>query len=44
MMLTGRRPNKRQEEGKYPGGCCGKNVGVNSVVCTGCGKCCHKRC
>jgi len=44
VMLTGRRPNKRQEEGKYPCGCFGKNVGVNSVLCTGCGKWCHKRC
>jgi len=26
MMLTGQQPNKRQEEGNYPCGCCGKNV------------------
>ena len=44
VMLTGRQPNKRQEDGKYQCGCCGKNVGVNSVLCTGCGKWCHKRC
>ena len=43
-MLSGRRPNKRQEEGKYPCVCCGKNVGVTSVLCTGCGKWCHKTC
>jgi len=44
VMLTGRPPNKRQEDGKYPRGCCERNVGVNSVLCTGCGKWCHKRC
>ena len=44
VMVTGRQPNRRQEEGRYPCGCCGKNVGVNSVLCTECGKWCHKRC
>ena len=44
VMVTGRQPNRRQEEGRYPCGCCGKNVGVNSILCTECGKWCHKRC
>ena len=44
VMITGREPNRRQEEGRYPCGCCGKNVGVNSILCTECGKWCHKRC
>ena len=44
VMVTGKEPNRRQEEGRYPCGCCGKNVGVNSVLCTECGKWCHKRC
>ena len=30
--------------GRYPCGVCGHGVGANSVLCTACGKWCHKRC
>ena len=29
---------------RYPCGVCGRGVGANSVLCTACGKWCHKRC
>ena len=30
--------------GRYPCGVCGRGVGADSVLCTACGKGCHKRC
>ena len=44
VMVTGRRPTRRREEGRYPCGVCGRNVRENSVLCTECRKWCHKRC
>ena len=44
VMITGKAPTLRQETGRYPCSCCGKGVGANSVLCTGCGKWCHWRC
>ena len=44
VMVTGGPPKRRREEGRYPCSCCGRGVGVNSVLCTECGKWCHKRC
>ena len=44
VMITGRAPVRRQERGNYPCSSCGRGVGVNSVLCRGCGKWCHLRC
>ena len=44
VMVSGRQPKERTEQGRYPCGCCGKGVGVNSVWCEGCQRWIHKRC
>ena len=44
VMVTGREPNRLQEEGPHPCGVCGKNTGPSTVLCTQCGKWCHRAC
>ena len=44
VMVSGKQPKERMEQGRYPCGCCGKGVGVNSVWCDGCRRWIHKRC
>ena len=43
-MVTGKKQQETMKSGKWPCGCCGKGVGVNSILCTSCHKWCHKRC
>ena len=43
MMVTGGEVGDVRVE-RYPCGVCGRGVGANSVLCTACGKLCHKRC
>jgi hypothetical protein len=44
MMVTGRDSREVIQSGAWPCGCCGRGVGVNSVLCTVCDKWCHQRC
>ena len=44
MMVTGGGWRDVVRVGRYPCGVCGRGVGVNSVLCTACGKWCYKRC
>ena len=44
MLVTGGEVRDVMWVGRYPCGVCGRGVGANSVLCTACGKCCHKRC
>ena len=44
MMVTGGEVEDVVRVGRYPCGVCGHGVGANSVLCTACGKWCHKRC
>ena len=44
LMATGKRSTHLVQSGRFPCGCCGKGVGVNSVLCTECNKWCHQRC
>jgi hypothetical protein len=42
--VTGKEPGHRIESGRWPCGCCGKGVGVHSILCVECKKWCHFRC
>ena len=44
MMVTGGGGGGCCERGEVTCGVCGRGVGANSVLCTACGKWCHKRC
>ena len=44
LMVTGKRSHDRVLAGRWPCGCCGKGVGVNSILCIVCNKWCHQRC
>ena len=44
LMVSGASDDEPVQMGRYPCGVCGKGVGVNSILCTRCGKWCHKRC
>ena len=44
MMVSGSKEIKPMQSGRYPCAVCGRGVGVNSILCTGCNKWCHKRC
>ena len=44
VLISGKEPRRIMESGRYPCGCCGKGVGVNSVLCVACEKWCHQRC
>ena len=44
MVVTGGEVGDVVRVGRYPCGVCGCGVGANSVLCTACGKWCHKRC
>ena len=44
MMVTQREVGDVVGVGRYPCGVCGLGVRANSVLCTACGKWCHKRC
>ena len=44
VMVTGRAPVVRWNTGRFPCSCCGRGVGSNSVLCTGCSRWCHLRC
>lgn len=44
IMVTGKRTQENIRSGRYPCGVCGRGVGVNSVLCTGCDRWCHGRC
>ena len=44
MMVLGGQAGRRLETGRYPCGCCGRGVGVNSIWCAGCSRWCHQRC
>ena len=43
-MVTGGEVGDVVGVGRYSCGVCGRGVGANSVLCTACGKWCHKRC
>ncbi|KAK3872615.1 hypothetical protein Pcinc_022316 [Petrolisthes cinctipes] len=42
-VVTGKKA-ERIHSGRWPCGCCGKSVGVNSVLCLECKLWCHRRC
>ena len=44
MMVTGRSSKQKIKTEKWACGCCGKEVGSNSILCTECKNWCHKRC
>ena len=44
VMITGKKSRSKMKSGKYPCGCCGKGVGVNSLLCVNCKEWCHLRC
>ena len=44
MMVSGSEDSDPVQLGRYPCAACGKGVGVNSIICTQCGKWCHFRC
>lgn len=44
LMVTGRQHSKNVQSGRWPCGCCGSGVGVNSLLCAKCKKWCHLRC
>ena len=44
MMVSGGEDSDPVQLGRYPCAACGKGVGVNSIICTECGKWCHFRC
>ena len=44
LMVSGERDSDPVPMGRYPCGVCGRGVGVNSILCTQCGKWCHGRC
>ena len=43
-MVTGDKARERIQSERWSCGCCGREVGVNSVLCTECNKLCHKQC
>ena len=44
FMKTGKEAKEKVQSGRWPCGCCGRGVGVNSILCIDCNKWCHKRC
>ena len=44
IMVSGKESSNRVKVGRWPCGCCGKGVGVNSILCVKCNKWCHLRC
>lgn len=44
LMITGKESSHRVKSGRWPCGCCGKGVGVNSILCVECSRWCHQRC
>ena len=44
VMVTGKGTNHIIQSGRWPCGCCGRGVGVNSILCLQCNKWCHQRC
>ena len=44
ILVSGKEGLTPLPSGKYPCGVCARGVGVNSVLCTECGKWVHKRC
>ena len=43
-LVTAREAKEKVKSGKWPCGCCGKGVGVNSIKCDECKSWCHKKC
>jgi hypothetical protein len=43
-MITGKKSRNKVKSGRYQCGCCGKGVGVNSLLCVNCKEWCHLRC
>ena len=44
VMVTGKKAKEKIQSGRWPCGCCGRGVGVNSVLCTVCKKWNHQCC
>jgi hypothetical protein len=44
LMVTGKESTRRVQSGRWSCGCCGKGVGVNSILCVDCNNWCHLRC
>lgn len=44
LLVTGKEMVDVLKLGKYPCAVCGKGVGANSILCTGCDRWCHGRC
>ena len=44
MMISGCSEEVPVQSGQHPCGVCGSGVRANSILCTQCGKWCHKRC
>ena len=44
VMKSAENSGEKEKIGKYPCAVCGKNVGVNSILCTYCHGWVHKRC
>ncbi len=43
-MVSGNKAREGIQSGRWPCGCCGREVGSNSVSCMNCNKWCHQRC
>jgi len=43
-MISGERQKPLQKAARWPCGVCGRGVGSNSIQCTRCHKCIHKKC
>ena len=44
VMISGERQKPMQKAARWPCGVCGRGVGSNSLQCTSCQKCVHKKC
>jgi len=44
VMISGERQKPMQKTARWPCGVCGRGVGSNSLQCTSCQKCVHKKC
>ena len=43
-MIRGERQKLMQKAVRWPCGVCGRGVGNNSIQCTSCQKCVHRKC
>jgi len=44
VMISAERQKVVQKDVRWPCGVCGRGVGSNSIQCTSCQKCVHRKC